>query len=296
MAFHGSGSPTLNAARWRWRSLSFHAGAHLGVVLAAAVAATVLVGALTVGDSVRETLRRRALDRIGKAHHVLDGGDRYFGARPGGPASPSALADPLATFALRLPGVVTRQDGAARANQVRVYGVPKDFGAMAPEMCQFPHGQDGMVALNQALARHLSAQVGDELVLRLHKPSALSQDAVISPRDGASVALRVRVGKILGPADWGDFSVEAGSLPPFNLFMDHAPLAKAAGLDGRANLALLGRLPAGTEPEALASWVSRGFTLADAELEVRPVGEGAPRPARPTPTPTPTQAPTQARP
>jgi len=294
VAFHGSGSPTLNAARWRWRSLSFHAGAHLGVVLAAAVAATVLVGALTVGDSVRETLRRRALDRIGKAHHVLDGGDRYFGARPGGPASPSALADPLATFALRLPGVVTRQDGAARANQVRVYGVPKDFGAMAPEMCQFPHGQDGMVALNQALARHLSAQVGDELVLRLHKPSALSQDAVISPRDGASVALRVRVGKILGPADWGDFSVEAGSLPPFNLFMDHAPLAKAAGLDGRANLALLGRLPAGTEPEALASWVSRGFTLADAELEVRPVGEGAPRPALPTPTPTPT--PTQARP
>ena len=287
-------TPTLTHARWRWRSLSFHARHHLGVVLAAAVAATVLVGALTVGDSVRETLRRRALDRIGAAQHVLDGGDRYFEARPGGPTSPFTLTNQLSTFALRLPGVVTRQDGAARANQVRVYGVPQGFWSMAPEVCRFPHEQDGMVALNQGLARHLSAKVGDELVLRLHKPSALSQDAVITPRDGASVALRVRVGMILEAANWGDFSVEAGSLPPFNLFIDHAPLAKAAGLDGRANLALIGRLPAGTGPEALTSWVSQGFTLADAELEVRPVGEGAPRPAlasRPTPTPTQTRPP-----
>ena len=221
-------TPTLTTARWRWRSLSFHARHHLGVVLAAAVAATVLVGALTVGDSVRETLRRRALDRIGAAQHVLDGGDRSFEARRGGPASPFTLTNQLSTFALRLPGVVTRQDGAARANQVRVYGVPQGFWSMAPEVCQFPHEQDGMVALNQGLARHLSAKVGDELVLRLHKPSALSQDAVITPRDGASVALRVRVGMILEAANWGDFSVEAGSLPPFNLFIDHAPLAKAA--------------------------------------------------------------------
>jgi ABC-type lipoprotein release transport system permease subunit len=53
------------------------------------------------------------------------------------------------------------------------------------------------VLLNAALARQLSVQVGDELVVRIHKPSALSQDAVITPRDGASVALRVRVGRIL---------------------------------------------------------------------------------------------------
>ena len=268
----GPQNTTLTPARWGWRSLTFHAGHHLGVVLAAAVAATVLVGALTVGDSVRETLRIRALDRVGRAEHLLNGGDRSFLARPGGPAETFASNAP-ATFALRLPGVVSRQDGAARANQVRVLGVPAGFWQLAPRPTPVPLDADS-VALNTALARHLDAKEGDALVVRIHRPSALSQDAVISPRDGASVALRVRVARILSPSEWGDFSPEAGSLPPFNLFIDHSQLARAAGLEGRANLALLGALPASAPPETPDTWVARGFRLADAELAVRPIVPG----------------------
>ena len=268
-AMTGSENPTLTHARWGWRSLTFHAGHHLGVVLAAAVAATVLVGALTVGDSVRETLRIRALDRIGQVEHLLHAGDRSFMARPGGPAGAS-VSNTLATFALRLPGVVSRQDGTARANQVRVHGVPTGFWQLAPRPTPLALEADS-VALNLALARHLDAKEGDALVLRIHKPSALSQDAVISPRDGASVALRVRVARVLSPSEWGDFSPEAGSMPPFNLFIDHAHLARAAGLEGRANLALLGRLPASAPSETPDAWVAQGFSLDDVELAVRPV-------------------------
>lgn len=126
----------LTPALLRWRSLVFHAQHHVGVVLAAAVAATVLIGALTVGDSVRETLRRRALDRIGTAESLLDGGDRFFMARPGGPAG-AGLSNTLSAFALRLPGVVARQDGSARANQVRVYGVTQAFWALSPASVHF---------------------------------------------------------------------------------------------------------------------------------------------------------------
>lgn len=232
----------MSPALLRWRSLAFHARHHIGVVLAAAVAATVLIGALTVGDSVRETLRRRALDRIGKAEFILDGGDRFFVARPGGPAG-IGLTNTLASYALRLPGVVSRQDGSARANQVQIYGVPGTFWSLVPGLGSIPSWNDDSVALNASLAHHLSVRVGDDLVVRIHKPSALSQDAVITPRDGASVALRIRVGHILTAAEWGDFSTTAGSLPPFNLFLPHGVLAKAAGLGERANLALLGASP-----------------------------------------------------
>lgn len=267
----------ITPALLRRRSLAFHARHHLGVVLAAAVAATVLIGALTVGDSVRETLRRRAMDRIGRAEHILDAGDRFFAARNGGPAG-TGLSNALTTFALRLPGVVSRQDGTARANQVRVHGVPREFWALGPRPCPSPLDGvgDDAVAVNQALARQLSVGVGDGLVLRIHKPSALSQDAVISPRDGSSTALRVRVSRILRADEWGDFSPEAGSLPPFNLFIPHATLAKAAGLVDRANLALLG--PSGTPltAERLSSMVEKGFGLADAELEVRPARSAPP--------------------
>ena len=60
------------------RSLRFHARAHLGVVLGAAIGSAALIGALVVGDSVRESLRQRALDRIGKAQYLLESRDRLF--------------------------------------------------------------------------------------------------------------------------------------------------------------------------------------------------------------------------
>ena len=40
-----------------FRSLRFYARSHLGSLLGVAVAGTVLVGALTVGDCMRESLR-----------------------------------------------------------------------------------------------------------------------------------------------------------------------------------------------------------------------------------------------
>src|SRR5208283_2666899 len=92
------------------RSLRFHARAHVGVVLGAAIGSAALIGALLVGDSVRETLIERALARLGPIHFALYSQDRLFEAN----TRPQALL---------LPGVAARPDGSARANQVNVIGV-----------------------------------------------------------------------------------------------------------------------------------------------------------------------------
>ena len=47
------------------------------------------------------------------------------------------------------------------------------------------------VDLNEAVASQLKVQIGDTVLLRVRKPSALSQDAVITPRSGATVAMRL---------------------------------------------------------------------------------------------------------
>src|SRR2546430_17527632 len=60
------------------RSLRFHARSHFGVVLGAAIGSAALIGALVVGDSVRGSLRERALERIGSAQYLLEGNDRTF--------------------------------------------------------------------------------------------------------------------------------------------------------------------------------------------------------------------------
>src|SRR5437773_9623918 len=61
-----------------FRSLRFHARAHLGALLGAAVGSAVLIGALVVGDSIRLTLRDRALERLGQTRLALFSGDRFF--------------------------------------------------------------------------------------------------------------------------------------------------------------------------------------------------------------------------
>ncbi len=248
------------------RSLSFHLRSHLGVLLGSAVGAAVLIGALVVGDSVSGTLIRRASDRIGQVSAVLDSRDRFFQARPGGPAG--VASGPQASFALRLPAVATRQDGSARAGQVVLHGVPESFWGLAHSPGQVgPVGEE--VFLNKALARRLSASPGDELILRIHKPGALSQDAVITPRDQSSVAIRVKVGRILDSTGFGDLSFQANQASPYNAFLRHDLLARAAGLEGRANLALVGTESGSLTGKALDAAVDREFRLADAELELR---------------------------
>src|SRR6188768_613975 len=60
------------------RSLWFHWRSHLGVVLGAAVGSAALIGALAVGDSVRESLRQNALQRLAGVYVAMDSGDRFF--------------------------------------------------------------------------------------------------------------------------------------------------------------------------------------------------------------------------
>src|SRR6266404_4476125 len=120
------------------RSLRFHARAHLGVVLGAAVGSAALVGALVVGDSVRGSLIDLALQRLGTIHYAMAPNDRLFRAEPistsiepyffGPPLAhpgwdPKKTRAPVEAFpGLRLAATVSAQNGAARANRVQALG------------------------------------------------------------------------------------------------------------------------------------------------------------------------------
>ena len=61
------------------RSLIHYWRVHLGLLLGAGVTATVLTGALLVGDSMRGSLRDLALDRLGHIGYALTA-TRFFRA------------------------------------------------------------------------------------------------------------------------------------------------------------------------------------------------------------------------
>src|SRR6185369_14486937 len=98
--------------------------------------------------------------------------------------------------------------------------------------------------------------------LRIHKPSALSRDAVITPRDDTSVALRLTVqGVVTGP-ELGNLNLATAQAPPFNAFVRLEDLAQAAGVPGRANLLLAApaeRLAGTSTIQKARRWLDRKF-------------------------------------
>jgi putative ABC transport system permease protein len=249
-----------------FRSLRFHARSHLGTLLGATIGSAILIGALAVGDSVRESLREMALARLGKTDFALTSNDRFFRAK---------LADDLrnenfhTAAALQLTGIAANDDDSARANHVRVLGVNDNFWKLAQRNPNLLFTNE-TIAVNESLARQLNAKVGETILLRVPKPSLLSRDAPISPREDSSIAFRLTLAAILSDDELGNFNLRASQIPPNNAFVSQKFLQEKLGLSGKANLLMV----SATNQNALAELqnsLAEKFQLADAGLELRPV-------------------------
>jgi ABC-type antimicrobial peptide transport system permease subunit len=215
------------------RSLRHHARSHLGVLLGATIGSAVLIGALLVGDSVRVSLREMALARLGNIEAAMATGDRLFRAE----LATNLKAAPV----LALPGTANSADGSRRANRVHILGVDESFWKLAARAPAFTAVPPDSVVLNQPLAEQLAAKPGDEVLLRGSKVSALSQDVSLTPRDGQSVALRLKVHAVAGSEELGGFSLQANQVAPFNAFVALGLLQDKVAASGRASVAVTAR-------------------------------------------------------
>jgi hypothetical protein len=154
----------LASARHYWRG-------HLGLLLGAFLASAILAGSLFVGDSVRASLRRIAAQRLGKVQSGVLGGDRWFTQK-------------LATDSGSVPlifatGSASAGNGSVRVNGAQILGIEAGFASLSPAGDKITLG-NGEVAVNEPLARKLNIKVGDSILLRLERPSAISRDAPLS--------------------------------------------------------------------------------------------------------------------
>lgn len=231
-----------NGIRYHWR---LYQGLAIGTIIASAV----LTGALVVGDSVKETLRNIADARLGKITHALDWGNRYFSVKFERDMS-NALVNsdtiknaPYFAAVLSLQGVAEPPpDRAAqgnRLNRARVYGVDGGFWHFAPEeeSIAAPGPQEALI--NEETARILGLQVGDDMVLRIPRPSLIPLEAPLSREDDSDTAVaRVRVKAILLDAQLGRFSLNTDQTVPANIFINREWLSELIGLQEKANLLL----------------------------------------------------------
>jgi len=251
------------------RGLRFHWRQQVGVLIGATLAAAILVGALAVGDSVRYSLRDMALTRLGKVQVALNGQSQFFR---------DALATGLTTdlhtpvaSVVTLRGTATSGTGESRAAGVQILGVNDTFWSLAPHYptAQRPSDPPESVALSQNLARALGVRAGDDVLLRVDKPSLLSRDAPLSTIEDSSVALRLPVSRVVADIDYGRFSLAANQVAPYNAFVPKAFLQRKLGVEGRANLLLVGGRPIATQVATRALWAH--WQLTDSQLQLKPV-------------------------
>ena len=250
------------------RSLGFYWRTNLGVLLAVMVSAVVLTGALVIGDSVRYSLKMMVKARLGKTQLALVPQNRFFRAE---------LADDLAKELdtivaplLQLRGLIANGDGATRANRIEVLGVDGRFFEIG--MAQNPLGDspNQAIVLNKPLAAKLGVGVGDEVVLRIEKPSLMPRDVPLTPDSGLSIAFRLVVKAVAGQSDFGRFSLQANQITPLNAFVPLQWLQEKLDRSAQANTLLI----AADEEDNLTiekanKALEKCWQLADANIELR---------------------------
>jgi putative ABC transport system permease protein len=241
------------------RSLRFHWRSHLGVVLGAAIGSAALIGALVVGDSVKGSLRERNLERLGHGAWLLFSADRFFQetfpSRVRCQANVMAMTGAYNLYQktstqlpicinpnlpersmLLLNGTAARQDASRRLNQAQIIGVadfsPILFSAADTRLRTTPSriALTNAVVVNETLASRLGVKAGDELLLRFAKPSQLSADSAIAPKDQSAATLRLPIQAVATNGEIANFSPVPGINPPATVFVPLSALAKAAGL------------------------------------------------------------------
>jgi len=243
------------------RSLGFHRRIHLAVALGVAAATAVLTGALVVGDSVRDSLKNLALDRLGEIDQVLVA-PHFFRAE---------LADELgqnpelgelyevATPAIVFPTATAERsgEGGGRAANVTVLGVQPDFWKLSRNRTTAP--EPGQVIINQTLARELKAKDGDTIVLRFPKAGGVPEDSALGRTDDRLAVLPELKVIVMPDEGLGRFSLQPTQVTPPNAFVALSEMQSALEEPDTANALFVGRGSA-------AARSSEGTTKAEAVL------------------------------
>ncbi len=248
------------------RSLRYHWRAGLAVALGALAGSAVLTGALLVGTSMRGSLRAAALDRLGRVEHALHA-PRFFRAAL---ATDLAGPDEAATVCplIMARASATHAASYATAAPVQVFGVDERFWQLGPPDSDSPPmpATGRTVWLNQTLADDLAARVGDDVLLRLARPAAVSPEALLGRRDDATLTMRLTVDRIVAAGNLGALSLSPQQGVPRNAYVPLATMQRLLDQPDRANTLLA----AGQcETGELAAGLKTHMQLADLGLRLR---------------------------
>ncbi|MFU7557313.1 FtsX-like permease family protein [Roseiconus sp. JC912] len=210
------------------------------MALGVAIATSVIVGALLVGDSMRGSLRELTVERLGKIDSVI---------APGGFFSVDSIAervgqspDAIAAVLMFDQAVIEASSGEdlRRSGSIQVIGCDDAFwhldsSGITPETTL----DEQSVILTESLATELGVKVGDQVTVRLPVEQAVPADSPLGRKDVQTEGIpRLTVAEILQDKGLARFSLAASQAAPKNVFLSRKLVASVLDRDGQANILL----------------------------------------------------------
>ena len=222
------------------RSLIHFWRINVAVILGAAVATSVLTGALLVGDSVQGSLQRLTLGRLGKVDQAILS-TRFVREQLGVEIGGTAEVERAAPI-LSLRASIQNASTGTRVNNVALYGVDERFGAFFDgSPVEDQTNRLRVIHPNEALSKTLGVGVGDAVVLSLEVPSSINREFLFGHDDASerTIRRRVRVGDSAGDDEGARFSFDPQQTIPLVAYVNLDAIQRLLELDGRANAFLL---------------------------------------------------------
>jgi ABC-type antimicrobial peptide transport system permease subunit len=250
------------------KSVKFYKKQHLLLLLGTFISASVIIGGLIIGDSVKYSLLKLSSLRLGKTQYALNAQGRFVSYELA-----SRLEQKLQTTVsgvLTIDGLAINPENNLKVNQVNVIGIDTSFTKLAPASYIMPGNQE--VYLNQNLAKRLNANIGQELVIRIQPIDPIPVNAPFAQEKPASVSLRLTITDILSNEQLGRYSLQSDQKAPLNLFVPREVLEHKLELQGKANTLLIAEKNNLNQQE-IKHALNSSFQLNDASLFIKETEE-----------------------
>ncbi len=257
------------------KSLKHYWKSNLAVILGVGTAVAVLAGALTVGDSVKSSLRKLVLNQLGRMDDIITASSAFFREELADEIAKqdefrNAYSDacPLLIFEC----VVTNAETKRRAGGVQIYGIDDRF-VRFHQLTDVSLPEGNATLISQTLASELGIKPDETVLIRIEKPSAIPTESVHGRKDDTGVTMRANVAGVLESERLGDFSLRPQQSGVKALYIPLERLQRNLEQDDKANAILLKRSDANRNTQealtAARTSLRKAFSIADLGLRVR---------------------------
>ncbi|MCJ8330762.1 MAG: ABC transporter permease [Lentisphaeria bacterium] len=244
------------------RSIRFRNRGQFSLFFCSLICTTVITSSLFIGDSVKQSLEQSRQNRIAKISYTISMGDRFCSRELALNVSVKLSCKTASLINLRTD--IKTADETLQAFNVNCYGIGDDFYELNDITLTAPKANE--IFINEELANQLNASAGGEYILKIEKPSYLPRDAKISSQEKQSIAIRVKVAKILNPSELANFNLQNSQLNEAAIFMSRQLLAEKIEREHSVNLILL---DTDKTPEDINTAIKDVWQLKDMALVLR---------------------------